>query len=71
LKKLVYLDSNVFIYPLIYDPDAEPKASMRVLNDVVSGRVRGITSVLTWDEVVWVMWRVVGFDEAVKAGARC
>jgi len=68
---VVYLDSNVFIYPLIYDLDAEPKAkaSRNLLSDVVNGRVRGVTSTLTWDEVVWVVWKVIGYDEAVRAGA--
>lgn len=69
---MVYLDSNVFLYPLVYDERAEPKAkaAARVLRDVTGGRVKGVSSALTWDEVVWVVWRVVGYDEAVKAGSR-
>jgi len=68
---VVYLDSNVFIYPLIYDPDVEPKAraAEEVLRSVASGSIRGVTVTLTWDEVVWVVWRAIGYDEAVRAGA--
>ena len=67
---MVYLDANVFLYPMLYDPATEPKAKRArdLLTDVVSGKIRASTSTLTWDEVVWVIWRLVGRPEAVRAG---
>ncbi|RLE83787.1 MAG: VapC toxin family PIN domain ribonuclease [Thermoprotei archaeon] len=69
---MVYLDANVFLYPLLYDPEVEPKAerASRLLLKVASGELRAVTSALTWDEVVWVVWRLVGREYALRAGER-
>ena len=69
---MVYLDANVFLYPLLYDPEVEPKAerASRLLLRVASGELRAVTSALTWDEVVWVVWRLVERDYALRAGEK-
>ena len=68
---MVYLDANVFLFSLLYDPEEEPKAqrAREILTGVAHGRVRAFTSTLTWDEVVWVVWRLVGRPEALRVGA--
>ena len=56
---IVYLDSNVFILPVIYS-GKKPKMAKKVLLDMVGGKIRGLTSSLTIDEVVWVVFKKTG-----------
>jgi predicted nucleic acid-binding protein len=68
---MVYLDSNVFLYTLLHDGSSNPKAQRAadILRGVEDGKARGFSSLLTWDEVVWVVWRLSGYEYALKAGA--
>ena len=65
---MLYVDSNVFIYPVIYDPSSveEARRSRRFLVRIASGEVKACTSVLTWDEVSWVVRRVLGVEPSLK-----
>jgi uncharacterized protein len=65
-----YLDSNVFIYPVIYDEVTEPKArkAKDLLLSIENEKLSAFTSTLTWDEVVWVVSRVMGRSEGVIHG---
>ncbi|RLE87924.1 MAG: hypothetical protein DRJ49_05745 [Thermoprotei archaeon] len=66
---MVYLDANVFIYPLIYDTSlAQATAAIRVLRCVADGSLPAVTSYLTWDEVVRVVLKLLGLRDAVSAG---
>jgi predicted nucleic acid-binding protein len=67
-----YLDSNVFIYPVIYDEETEPKArkAKEFLLSIENGKLSAFTSTLTWDEVVWVVSRVMGRTEGVSQGRK-
>ena len=67
-----YLDSNVFIYPVIYDEEAEPKVrkAKEILLNVENGKLSAFTSTLTWDEVVWVVSKVMGRNDAVSQGKK-
>jgi len=67
-----YIDANVFIYPLIYDENevAEARLSKSILSRVVKGEIKAGTSCLTWDEVVYVVSKVSGWDDAKKAGSK-
>ena len=68
---MVYLDSNVFLYAILYDESSNPKSrrAADILREVEDGKVRGFSSLLTWDEVVWVVWKLSGYEYALKAGA--
>ena len=68
---MVYLDSNVFLYAILHDGSSNPKSrrAADILRGVEDGKVRGFSSLLTWDEVVWVVWRLSGYEYALKAGA--
>jgi len=70
-RRLLYIDSNVFIYPAIYDPDAIPEAARAKarLDEIASGSVKACTSALTWDEVTWVTRRLFGSERAAAQGA--
>jgi len=67
-----YLDSNVFIYPVIYQTEAQPKAkkAKEILLNVESGKLSAYTSTLTWDEVVWVVSKVMGINEGISQGQK-
>ena len=56
---LVYLDSNVFILPALYSGKT-PENAKKVLLDMVGGKLRGLTSSLTIDEVVCVLFKKTG-----------
>ncbi len=68
---MVYLDSNVFLYPILYDESSNPKSktAVSILKGVEDGKIVGATSLLSWDEVVWVVWRLVGYEYAIRASA--
>lgn len=68
---MVYLDANVIVYAVTHDPAKYKKAkeAIRVLRDIEEGKRRGVTSLLTWDEVSWVVWKLEGREAAIKAGS--
>jgi len=61
---LLYIDSNVFVYPVIYDPEVigEAKKSKDFLLKIALGKVEAYTATVTWDEVAWVVRKVFGFE---------
>jgi len=67
-----YLDSNVFIYPVIYQADTQPKVNKakEILHAIENGKLTAYTSTLTWDEVVWVINRVMGRSEGINQGRK-
>ena len=72
LKDMAYIDSNVFIYPVIYDTAAQEKARMakELLLRIEKGELTAYTSTLTWDEVVWVVSRVLGKRDGINQGKK-
>ena len=69
-RGLIYLDSNIFLYPALYDLKTVKKAAKAatLLQRVVEGRLEASTSVLTWDEVVWGVRKLLGKDVATHPG---
>jgi hypothetical protein len=68
---LVYLDTNVFIYPIIYEESlAKAKKAKDVLSRVAMKEIEGFTATLTWDELVWVTRRLLGDRDAVEQGRK-
>ncbi|MGI0080490.1 MAG: type II toxin-antitoxin system VapC family toxin, partial [Nitrososphaerales archaeon] len=53
----MYLDSNVFVYAVTHDPARSEKAkkAIAILREVEENKTRGVTSLLTWDELAWVV----------------
>jgi len=68
--KSIYIDSNIFISPLIYERSSQATNSRKVLAAVEKGEVTAYTSTLTWDEVVWVVRRVLGRADSIQAGEK-
>ena len=67
-----YIDSNVFLYPVLYRADVQPKAkkAKEILLKVESGSLSAFTSTLTWDEVVWVVSRVMTRNDGIAQGQK-
>lgn len=71
LKKPIYVDSNIFLYAAIYDPDKIPEArrAKARLQEIAAGSFEASTSTLTWDEITWVVRRFYGPQKAAAQGA--
>ena len=69
---MFYVDSNIFIYPIIYDQTAIPEArkSRNFLLEIALGKIEAYTSPLTWDEVAWIVRRILGVDISLNQGRR-
>jgi predicted nucleic acid-binding protein len=63
---MLYLDANILLYPMLQQ-DARASACRAVLDQVVAG-AGAATSVLTWDEVVYVLRKVQGAARAAQQG---
>jgi hypothetical protein len=63
-----YIDSNVFIYPVIYQTESQQKAkkAKETLLKIENGEISAYTSTLTWDEVVWVVSKLLSRDDGVN-----
>jgi predicted nucleic acid-binding protein len=72
MKEPVYVDSNVFLYPVLYsvEMDSRVKKASEILKRIVNGELFAFTSVLTWDEIVWVVKKTMGTNEAVNQGQK-
>jgi len=70
MKESVYIDSNIFLYPVLYDEEfhVKVKNARKVLIDVSEGRLRAATSSLTWDEVIWVIRKIYNAKLAMEKG---
>jgi len=67
---LLYIDSSVFLYPIIYEVGAveEAKRSKDLLLRIAFGDVEAYTSIITWDEVVWVVRKIFGLEPSIEQG---
>jgi len=66
---VTYVDANIFVYASLYD-DARAARCRGVLAAIAEGRLPACTSVLSWDEVSWIVERVAGRAAAVRQGER-
>lgn len=66
---LFYFDSNVFIFPALYEGKKSRKAA-DWLKKMVKGEIEVCTSCLTLDEVVWIISREADREKALNEGER-
>jgi predicted nucleic acid-binding protein len=68
---MYYVDTNVFIYPIIYD-ETERKAlnAKNILIKIAEGSLECITASLTWDELTWIIRKTLGVKIAIEEGRR-
>ena len=69
-RGLHYIDSNIFIYPIIYDQIAvkEAKKSRDFLLEIASGNIEAYASLITWDEVTLIVRKLLGVDISLSQG---
>ncbi|MCL2359802.1 type II toxin-antitoxin system VapC family toxin [Candidatus Bathycorpusculum sp.] len=72
MKESAYVDSNIFLYPVLYSKEADPRVNKasEILKNIAKGELLAFTSVLTWDEVVWVVRKTMGITEAQSQGQK-
>ena len=61
-----YLDSTVFIQGIL----REDNNSKKIILDLAKNKFVGVTSVLTWDEVVHVIKKFLGREVAINQGKK-
>jgi predicted nucleic acid-binding protein len=66
----VYVDSNIFISPIVYERPKRVANCKRILAAVEKGSLTAYTSTLTWDEVVWIVRRLLGKADSIEAGEK-
>lgn len=71
-RVLLYVDSNVFLYPVIYEVDAvaEARRSKDFLLKIAKGDVEACTATVTWDEVVWAIRKIFGLEPSLEQGKK-
>ena len=62
-----YLDSNLFLNPILYS-DAKAERCKRIIKEILQNEGEIVTSVLTWDEVTYVVEKKLGKIIAIKEG---
>lgn len=66
MSEQLYLDANLFIYAAV-NTDGIGIRARSVLEKVKNGDINGVSSILVLDEVLWVVQKSVGRDDAYKA----
>ena len=71
-RDLLYVDSNIFLYPVIYKPETvkEARESKDFLLKISEGLVEACTATITWDEVVWVVRKIFGLNPSIELGRK-
>src|SRR5439155_22607898 len=66
----MYADAGLFLVPMLYEDRVPGAASAaRLLESVARGTWKVSTSTLTWDEVVYVVRRLLGVEDSIAKGA--
>ena len=67
-RNMAYIDANVFVYAIVSDDEDKKLKCREVLHNIVSGKIQASTSVLTWDELVWVLKKCLTNNEYLDKG---
>lgn len=66
-----YIDANVFLYYILNpETDAKRLQAKKILTEVANGSVPAATCLLTWDEIVWAVRRLLSLETAKSEGAK-
>ncbi len=61
---MIYLDSNILIYPRI-DKGEKGNLCRKILEEIEGGDI-SVTSLLTLDEVVWIVRKNLDYEKAIQ-----
>ena len=70
MKGTFYIDSNVFLYPVLYNDIKESEAARKILSEIERKNIQAYTSTLTWDEVSYVVEMIFGKTDSIEVGKR-
>jgi predicted nucleic acid-binding protein len=70
MKETFYIDSNVFLYPVLYGDFKESERAREILSQIERKDIQAYTSTLTWDEVSYVVERTLGKTDAIEIGKK-
>ena len=70
MKGTFYIDSNVFLYPVLYNGIKESETAREILSDIEGKNIQAYTSTLTWDEISYVVERIFGKTDSIEVGKR-
>ena len=66
-----YIDSNVFIYPVIYNENVNGVIkAKKYLLQIAKGQLKACTATLTWDELVWIIRKISNPESAISEGKK-
>jgi hypothetical protein len=70
INEKVYVDTNIFLNAILYDPyeNQDAQRASEFLDTIKQDKVQAMTSLLTWDELVWVIQKELGEDTARTKG---
>ncbi len=64
-----YIDSNIFINAILYD-DSKAKRCEKIIKDIIMGKEIAYTSLLSWDEIVYIVKKYMGRELAIGEGKK-
>ena len=68
---MIYLDANIFLAAIVNPPqDDQTGLCKQILMKVVSHELPAATSLLTWDEIVFIIKKTLGKDIASTEGKK-
>jgi len=69
---MIYVDANVFIYPIIYDETIGRRVlnAKNILIKIAEGTLKSATASLTWDELTWIVRKTLGMKVAIDVGKK-
>ncbi len=67
IEKMIYIDSNIFIYAAVYQDDKGNNAR-KLIKKITDGEIIATTSALTFDEVFWIVKKERNIEMALEAG---
>ena len=70
MKGTFYIDSNVFLYPVLYSGIKEAETAREILTGIEQKNIQPYTSTLTWDEVSYVVERAFGKTDSIEVGKK-
>lgn len=70
MKNTYYIDSNIFLYPVLYQGLPEVELARKVLVAIENKEITAYTSTLTWDEVSYVTEKLLGKTDAIEVGKK-
>ena len=71
MRKNFYVDANIFIFASVYpENDIKFKMAKKLLYMISENKVDALTSCLTWDELIWIVRKIAGYDIAKIEGSK-